>query len=575
MIAQETFDQFEPLIDQLSRFAHDELQSKRDRDAARDVLPNTDTMLDPAAIPTDPDQAAIIGVIDYAIPFAHQMLRTASGHSRVAAIWLQDGPMQAQGPADIAFGCQLHGTAIDQLRQTHASEGQVYRTTGSIDFQHAAATPGRGPGLGHAVTHGSAVAGLAAGFDPEDPLAQHMPVIAVSLPGNSVASSAGALAPFYIQAGVVYIVNRARKLARELRRAGRTGPVPLIINLSFGVTAGPRDGSSLIAQLQDLISMNVSDLVDPVHFVLPMGNSRQDRLHGVIEKGQSVGWSLPPDDPTPNVIEIRGPRQDSLHSQPLLQFRITMPDGAQADTAFAGPNAAALLMRNGRECGRAYLQTPFIQRLQSGESYFSQCLTLILAQTRARGDAIRAAPSGLWSVEVIDGPATPLSIDVQRDEEIAHFNTGARQSHLRDLHYARFDASGRELQDDPQPTTTVVRRRGTTNVYATGDEQLRVGSSVGRTGKITPALPEIATARYSSLLEHGATGDVLAEGDRSHLLPGILVAGSETGQTAFMAGTSMSAARVTRWLALKQRSGAGLRGRQDVIDAVMAEYFPV
>lgn len=574
MIAQETFDQFEPLIDQLSRFAHTNSQAKRDRDGNRLRLPNTDAMLDQAAMPGNPDQAAIIGVIDYAIPFAHRMLTTASGHSRVAAIWLQDGPVQADAPADIAFGCQLHGTAIDQLRQDYGSEGQIYRATGAIDFQQAAAAAEGGPGLGHAVTHGAAVAGLAAGFDPADPLAQDLPVIAVSLPGNSVASSAGALAPFYIQAGVVYIVNRARKLARQMRRAGRRGPVPLVINLSFGVTAGPRDGSSLIAQLQDLIAMNVSGLVDPVHFVLPMGNSRQDRLHGVIEVGQSVNWSLPPDDPTPNVIEIRGPRQQAQNAEALLQLRVTMPDGAQAETAFTDPNSAALLLRNGKECGRAYLQTPFIQRLQSGESYFSQCLTLVLARTRAPGNALRAAPSGLWSVEVIDGPAGPLSIDVQRDEEVAHFNTGARQSHLRDPGYRRYGASGRELQDDPQPPQSILRRRGTTNVYATGDEQIRVGSAVGRTGKVMPALPEIPTARYSSLLDDGSTGDILAEGDRSHLLPGILVAGSTSGQTAFMAGTSMSAAQVTRWLALKQRGGAGLRGRADVIDAVMADYVP-
>ncbi|MEO1960287.1 MAG: hypothetical protein ABGW82_04830, partial [Paracoccus sp. (in: a-proteobacteria)] len=237
--------------------------------------------LEDAALP-DPDRGCILAVIDDAIPFAHERLTLPGGVSRVAAFWAQDAAFAGGPGLDLPSGIELRGPAIGQLLQQVAAgalpgEDAIYRASGVLDFRRDST-----PSTAYSDPHGAAVALLAAGFAPQDPAGRDHPLIAVNLPPRITEDSMGTLAPVSILASILFIITRARRLCRlvEARRGLSAGSVrlPVVINLSFGLTAGARDGSSLLERFMDAVSAVAAADLGPVHFVLPTGNNRQSRL---------------------------------------------------------------------------------------------------------------------------------------------------------------------------------------------------------------------------------------------------------------------------------------------------------
>ncbi|MFD2815803.1 hypothetical protein ACFSYD_17795 [Paracoccus aerius] len=66
-----------------------------------------------------------------------------------------------------------------------------------------------------------------------------------------MAETSGSLAAFFIQSALVFIIARARALAREISAGSGKHKPALVVNLSLGVTAGPQDGSGPLARLLD------------------------------------------------------------------------------------------------------------------------------------------------------------------------------------------------------------------------------------------------------------------------------------------------------------------------------------
>ncbi len=546
MIAQATLEKYRALIDRLPSFVPPDA-------LIRPGLPLVDDpeFLSPQALPPDPGRCAVIGVIDHAIPFAHRLLTTASGHSRVAAIWLQDAPAQDRR-CDIAFGQELRGHAIDHYRLgagARRGEAQVYRRFGVID-------PARrgGVDLQRMASHGAAVTALAAGFAPGDPQGLDHPLIAVSLPDFSVADTSGSFSPLFIQAAVFYILARARALARALGQE-----LPVVINLSMGLTAGSLDGSALVTQLQDSVASQPDPLLGPVQFILPSGNSRQGRLRGTLAPGGTMQWHLPPDDRTPSALELWGPA--SPLPQPPLRLTLQRPGGSAIATQFGGPGLARLLDDTGHEAARLMLQT-----LPAGGDHWRQRLTLIVPPTRPAAPGAPTAPPGRWRITLCADSPGPCTIAVQRDDTLPGFRPGGRQSGLVAEGYRRRTPDGHWPEADPDnlpPGATAVRRNGTVNALATGQTQLRVGAAHGRGGQGLPP--------YGGLLEDGSPGDLLAPADRSANMPGLLVPASRGRALQRSSGTSLAAPRATRWLAMQLAAGADLTDRASIVAAASAQ----
>lgn len=541
MIARDSFALFDAVLAYLPHLAPADALPKANLPQAAE-----DGWLSPAAMPPDPDRCAVIAVIDHAIPFAHRRLTAPQGDSRVAAIWLMDAPATDRR-TDIPFGQELRGPLIDRLRRAAGDEDGVYRACGLMN-------PARGGGLLRAASHGAAVALLAAGHDPGEAEGQRHPLLAVSLPDFGVADSSGSLSALFIQAAVVWVMARARGLSRALSaQAGRPVRPPVVVNLSLGLTAGARDGSSLITRLQEAIAATPDPELGPVYFVLPVGNHRQGRLRAVLEPGQAIGWRLPPDDATPSMVEFWG--------QPgaaPVNLRVALPDGRGASTEF-GLDGGIGILRDaaGRELARAILQSR-----ASGRGPPRPCLTLIAPPTRPQRQGSGWAPAGLWSV-ILSADSPACEVMIQRDEVISGLARGARQSRLEvPGQMWRGDDGGWPGADD-DPPRGLIRRNGTANSYAGGRHQIRVGGSIaGRPRSVAP---------YCGLLDDGTPGDVIACADDSAVLRGSLVPGLRGAVVTRMAGTSLSAARVTRWLAARLADGTRFADRDAIRAAMEAE----
>lgn len=553
MIAKKVLGVFEDIIDHLDEIAPSDTMNPSPSDYKTGVEDKPDyVFLTEGALPPDPSKAAIIGLIDEAIPFAHSRLRVGAEHSRIGSIWLQDVPPDMAHPvgSDLPFGRELRGGQISQLLGALGSpdlltEDALYRKVGAIDFRRS--TTQR---LAFDVTHGSAISGIAAGFDPtaEADLAQSLPVMAVCLPSNIARDTLGTVSPLYIMFAILFIIHRARRLCRYIERKTRqpknSVKLPVVINLSFGLTAGPKDGSSLIEKFQDAITNAHEDDIGPITFVLPMGNHRQARLHAVVEPNAStpLEWEVKPDDQTSSFLEIWGPRRDSK-TPPSTPLQIECsPPGATKPitTTLSGHADYQVLMREGREVARAYLQ---YQRHNGGGR---EVITLAIPPTRPERVGLPYGQPGRWQIRIISDDAGPYDIYVQRDETLRGFGVQrGRQSRLIDDLDPIYGPDGRVVEYDPVGKTNGILRAGTINAFATGYHQMRVGGCYASDGKVVA---------YSSLDFEGSArpmeGDAIAPAETSRNIPGVLCMGTASGSRNYMSGTSLSAPQITRDMAL-------------------------
>lgn len=503
----------------------------------------------------DPDQGCIVGVIDDAIPFAHEQLRLEDGSSRVASIWVQDARFRpGAAGADLPSGIELRGAEIDSwLVRARAGEipgeDAIYRLTGVLDMNRQTTHS-----TAFAAGHGAAVAMLAAGFAPDDPAARNHPVIAVNLPPKITEDSMGTLSPISILASILFIISRARRLCRFIEkhtpgRAPGSVRLPVVINLSFGLTAGARDGSSLLELFMDAVSAAGAPDLGPVHFVLPTGNHRLARLHARLKPGEDLGWRLPPDDRTLTALEIWGPVRDGLPDD-KLQVTLRAPGFETTTTAFTAIWQFSLLTdADGLELARAYY-TP--RNLGGGK--WREGVTVMVMPTCPEHLGEPFAPPGEWRIGIAAGAGgAEYDISVQRDEVIRGFHREARQSWLHDPAYRVYDEAGWIVETDAQNGgDPKVIRTGSVNAYAGGRRSLRAGAAIQQRNRLLS---------YCSLLKNGQGGDCLAPVDRAITQAGMVTRARGSGSFGLLSGTSMAAPQMTRWLAAQLSDGAPVPNR--------------
>lgn len=532
---------FQDFLDDPAGILSDDSRNPDPRDVEddRDLDDPSLAYLSDGALP-DPDTGCIIGVIDDAIPFVHQRFTLPGNLSRTASVWLQDARFGPKTGDDLPTGAEWRGAELSDLLARAAAgdiagEETIYRMTGAVDLTRPATPSGA-----FEAGHGAAVAPLAAGFDPEDPRARNHPLIAVCLPPRITADSMGVLAPVPILAGILFIINRARRLCRFIERRRDLAPgsvrLPVVINISLGLTAGPRDGSSLLERFMDAVSDFSAPDLGPIHFLLPVGNHRQDRLRARLKPGEHIAWRLPPDDTTINAIEIWGPPHAHF-PRGDLRITLTVPGLAPATTAFTLPWQYSILSGpDGRPFARAYY-TPH----QTRDGQWRDGITVIAVPTCPERLGEAFAPPGEWQVRIADAsPEGVYDLAAQRDEVIRGFRRGARQSWFHDPAYRSHDPSGFPILTDAQNGgDPKVIRTDTVNAYATGERPLRGGAIYRREGTTTP---------YTALLNDGQPGDCLVPVDRAIGSPGMILRGRDSGSFELSSGTSMAAPQLARWL---------------------------
>ena len=478
--------------------------------------------------PSGPQARVFMGVIDDGIAFANERFRvksvTGRHLSRVQGWWAM---------ATGGGGHSLIQPAIDNLLYACTDgngvlqEDDFYRQAGLIDFRndeyHKAAA--------WRVSHGTHVMDAACGYDVADNRVDR-PIACVQLPIEVTADvDNGELSPFLLPAvGFILLQMLLYCLSKG------HGPLPVVINFSYGRLEGPHNGSGDVeALIQDMVAKALL-LGITLRFVLPSGNSFLSRTHAQMQfpaahPTRAFDWYVLPNDETESFVEV----WTSLYVGPNSRLRLTVTDPL-GDSFTIDENGTAvplgnsydgwLVHKNWGTRSAFYIFLPPTETLTTASICPCGVYRISLTHT-----------GGLGANEYVDAW-------VARDDSVPGYPQFGRQSYLGDRKYrvhSRF--SGRRRQRD---NDSLIQRQCTLNSIAGGADPIVIGGFLRK---------EMVMAEYSSA---GARQprprpprwpDASAPSEDSLVLEGRLAAGSHSGARVPLGGTSVAAPQVARMVA--------------------------
>lgn len=524
----------------------------------------------PGALPENlpDDDLVIVGIIDTGIALGHRRFRCKNGSTRFLAAWQQTS--EYKPGQELPCGQELYAQDIDCL---------LYRNSGnSLDgrldedaFNRAAHLVEPWHELGHRdleyrAAHGTHVLDLAAGFDPDSPDADKYRIIAVNLPPQYIHGSAGNFLVFF----AVFALERILCLADALwrtRRPKQRGGYPVVVNFSYGMQAGPKDGGSPWENaIRRLIDRRMQKTGAPTRLVMPVGNDNLGRGAAVALMGTGrwrspkgrcleltpeirLPWRIKPSDQTSNFVEIWGtiigtpsipPTQDDFRvfvtppgRSPLLVPRLS--PGHHADLG---------------DYARVYCPRP-----QTG---YPLRLVVCVAPTLRYGDGLVTAPAGDWEIMVRYEKTDPVDVAflVQSDQSGTRHSKTGEQSYFDHSAYKTYREDGRlrdsydyetKRHEEPWNEQGPVQRKGTHNALASNRGLTVVGGY-----RLTDGRPTLYSAttngeRWRDKGRQVIDGLYPTEDGPAHF--GLLGAGSRDGSMVAFRGTSMAAALATRDIA--------------------------
>ena len=498
------------------------------------------------------NKAVLIGVIDSGCPFAHRDLRDASGTgTRVLGLWDQNdssGLAVAGGrPRDLGYGCEVTRRQLNELMRVATQDGVVCEET----CYHRAGY--REVFL--RMTHGAAVLGLLAGAvpfslrsptDPDEPprwtpvaheAASDADIAFVQLPRDAVQDSSSAGLARLLLDGLRYIISLAGPATRQI-----------VINISNGSSRGTHDGASIFEKaLQEIL-----DSDKRVRVVLAAGNSFNEQRHAVLgPKGAPAGplrFRLLSGCESPAFVVVRIPQEG-------LKYRLCVtPPGANAPTVrVAAGEAKVWPDRNLPGC------TVVFPRAKRGEN--AHCALIAWRPTAIDTPGPAPELAGEWTINVEPAPAanTVFHFYISRNQ----VNPGALRRSLQSWFVdadERYDPDRplRRDREDRLPPASPIRRKGSLSSLATltAAGVTVVGAYLKREGEASLDSSDGPAGGGSRM-----GPDRFAPADESFALPGINVAGSRSGDTVRVRGTSFAAPQIARLLADRAASkpDAGLR----------------
>lgn len=487
-----------------------------------------------------------IGILDDGIAFAHPRFGSGNRQTRIQAIWIQELAGRT-GKAGPEFGRMIGKATIDADLAAGLSEAAIYRKHGALDFRQAGHKP-----LAARLSHGTHVLDLAAGAPPGREIANR-PIFAVQLPPEATADTSGTTMGSFVLQGMRQIMHWA-----DLYRPG----IPLVINFSYGMFAGPKDGSHPLERAMAALVNERNTAGAPTILVLPSGNNYQTRTTAAftLDHGQeeTLDWRLPPDDRTPSYVEFWiDPEATNMVAEPVL---VSIVVAAETRPLTMKPQVGKVhvLRRNGHAVAGLYAE-------RHGDR-----LRLVLAVNgTARHDLEAApAPAGTWALTIENAGSTAITVHayVQRDDTPSGYPLRGRQSlfdhphaHGRDALTGRYDRFEKDCPLTLEETLSAI---------ATGTDTIVVGAAVESAG--------IAPASYTSSgpSPGRAQPDCSAIADQGIRHWGILAAGTWGGTVAAMRGTSVAAPQVARKIADALASGKTAGDRSGLLECISRKAIP-
>ncbi len=540
---------------------------------------------DPDQLPAPPPIGSVVlGAIDTGIALGHRRFQHKDGTTRILAAWQQNAPAHPN-QCHLPFGREYYAPEINALLNKHWPR----RPIGAFDedaFNHDTGVLGMREIHGHRevamrAAHGTHVLDLAAGADPDNPdnLLTHklekMPIIAVNLPTRQVLGLSGTFLEYY----VIFAASRIVTLADALwLKAVAQSPAlesidgkrgyRIVINLSFGKSAGSPDGDSAF---HDYIArLNEEREVEgfhPVEFIMPAGNDNLKRCHASVELKNktpaAIRWRIKPEDRSCNYLEIWSDTFDPDDGASVAKkFKIGIaPPGHPELPLTACENGAMLELGD-------FVARVYCREKKRSDGKVRVHILLCTAPTYSVSPDEVTAPAGVWLITVKDDSSKNRTVlfGVQTDQSARVSSATGLRSYLDDDDYERFDKKGRladtfsfepgEPRED-QDAGSKVRRHGTMNALAGFDDIAAIGGYRLSDGK---------PAAYSGTgvghrISHKSKGapTMAMPSDDSFAHRGQLAAGSRDGSAIAMSGTSAATALATRhviWSYLNSRSAA-------------------
>lgn len=490
----------------------------------------------------------IVAVIDDGIGFLNARFCKArhardAGHlrTRFEAIWLQALERAGKRDHSACLGEVLERRQIDALL---AREG--LNETGeytAINARLARADARRSTDFG--TSHGTHVLDLAAGCEPDDAAdpARDWPLLGVQLPPQAIADTSGTKFESYLVDAVRWVLRRAEVMDPQ---------APVIINLSLGMLAGPKDGTRF-AEYQVAREARFWEQVkgQPVRVVWSFGNDYRKRLVAGLSypatKARSatdsgIDWRVQPGDRTESYIELR-----AEPGQPLaaLEVGLTTPDGLASGLCAMQPGEIRNLTKGDQVVARIY----HVPEHRLDPETVQPAFYLLALGPTASCDLEPLVPSGAWRLDLRyhGNAALTLELQVQRDDSLVGYRAGARQSYFESPEGYGWNA---EFYDYTQLTPdSALKYAGSHNALATAlTRQVFHVGAVRRDLQQDRLPPSDYCGEGASWSVPGPTVSTIA--DRSFLRGGVKGCGTLSGSTRFLNGTSAAAGRLSRALAL-------------------------
>ncbi|RCW86813.1 hypothetical protein DFP89_104200 [Paracoccus lutimaris] len=418
--------------------------------------------------------------------------------------------------------------------------------------------------VGFRAGHGTHIMDIAAGF-PAENAPTDRPIVAVELPDYVIEDTTGArLEAFCLMA--------MRQILRWVDDWGTTTPgegsrVPVVVNISLGNAAGPRDGTGFLEQeLTRLAAAREASADDSdrvaTKIVIAAGNSYRSRLAGKIQlsalQTETVDWCVPPGDKSASYLEIRA------NNPARMEITFEEPGGGVRKL----PAGKGVVLKSGeRVVGRLF------QHEEAGDAV----LTLALAPTLALDAPFAQAPAGTYRLTFHNTGDDTLNIGlgIQRDETLSGYPLYGKQSYLDHPTVKERDpvTGDHDLPESRSP----VGRENTISAFSTSTQPqlFVVGGAVASKVDDTTDAPEAPATRYTG---SGPTSgnaprngpDLAGIAVDAPATPGQRAAGYFSGSSVVFDGTSTATAHVTRRMVdVLISKGGAILDHHDMLKAVL------
>ena len=509
---------------------------------------------------------AIIGVIDDALPFANEAFLDSTGKTRISHCWLQSA--RALQQAHVPFGREFVNADINALRAaTGTQETELYRAAGAIDRK----LDELGTHLRRMATHGSNIMGLAAGNSslfPHHAIGDDVQIVAVQLPNTIAWDTSGFGKEMYMLAAIHYVFERASRIADHYG----CDELPLILNFSYGWSAGRHDGNSEMGLAIQALLEERKARQPLTALTMPTGNNFDEGMHAAIAETDfkddkfEIGWHLLPDDLTSSYLELWFPAGFDPSDYTIT---MTPPHGVTLDKPGTIPVTAELTHHGDP---RRYVELEMhgenIGQLSADQHRGDRWRVMVaLIPTVYTRNQTRRTPAGEWTLQIGRKPgATPIPTDqdlyiwLQRDDDPSELKTNGRQSRLVDLG----DKPGQPVPQMPplqqfEDKISLINGFGAMNGVAMSELTTRVSGYVGSTKR--PAGYSGAggvNQAGDTTAPWGAQPDIAAMSDFSSALRGVLSIGVLSGSRGRYIGTSCAAPTAARLMVLNAAAGCPL-----------------